>query len=289
MRSGAAAPTSQQETPLPSVPPTPAAVPPDSTGEADPDPEGGSGPPAATGQPPPGRLVVTATPRSRRRQVAAAASISTTQTSQAHLTPPISPEEAEALLPLFNQGLFTVYRAWRVPLFEISRALLTLISAPRNEDHARLCTAAFLLLPGLIREAVRLKRSTVKDLLDTLRKWAMSSSTDRFGLPACIFRIALDWKPLVVDRNAQEGGHSRSLLKPRRRPAKAYVRQIEALIREKRISAAMNTLQQYHDAYGSLTPEDTPPPGSRLGGQRRSRGQRRRDSTDSRDCPTLEP
>jgi hypothetical protein len=152
----------------------------------------------------------------------------------------VTPEEAEALIPLFNQGLFTIFRSWRRPMYDATRVLINLIGAPLSDADARLCAAAFLLLPGLVMEPQRLKRISVVDLLRILQKESDATSPTRLALPSRIFGFALEYQSVVNGRNNQSERQARSLTASRRLPAKAYVRKVENLVREKRISSAMN-------------------------------------------------
>lgn len=157
-------------------------------------------------------------------------------------------EEVKTLLSLFGRTP-NIRNHWAKPLQVICGVLIKGIVKDLESATDRVLeeysTLAFLLLPGLISEAMRSKKSSINSLLTSLRDCALAENGE-FSLPLKLVRMAQDWKDVVIARNRIVGSEARSRIRNQRRlPRVALCKRITALVAEKRLSAAAKLLEQY--------------------------------------------
>ena len=160
----------------------------------------------------------------------------------------------EELLDLFQRPLYDIHRAWRAPLLRIVRRLSQgiLEGSPAAEEK---CTLAFLLLPGLVAECHFGKWISVGDLLAHLgRGIDLTRSDEDYG--GMVLAQAHAVVPRVQAYRARAADRRNTAPALDHSAVASLQRQIERLLRERRLRLANKLIDQFNLALqtGSVAP-----------------------------------
>ena len=161
---------------------------------------------------------------------------------------------AEELMDLFQRPLYDIRRAWRAPLFCIVQRLSQGILQGSPEDEER-HTLAFLILPGLVAECHYGKWIPVAGLLSHLEQGIDRVCSDEEFVTLILQQAeqAVPWIKAYLERVEEANRLSRPMDLS---GLDSLRRNIERLIRERRLGLANKLLDRYQLALRSAGDED---------------------------------
>ena len=163
---------------------------------------------------------------------------------------------AEELMDLFQRPLYDIQRAWRAPLFRIVQRLSQGILQGSPEDEER-CTLAFLILPGLVAECHYGKWIPVAGLLSHLEQGIDRVCSDE-EFVTLVLRQAGQVVPRIKAYRERVDEANRLSRPMDLSGLESLRRNIERLIRERRLGLANKLLDRYQLALRSGSFESDP-------------------------------
>ena len=160
----------------------------------------------------------------------------------------------EELLDLFQRPLYDIHRAWRAPLFRIIRRLSQgILEGPPAVEVK--CTLAFLLLPGLVAECHHGKWIPIGALLAHLAGGVdLARSDDDYA--EMVLAQARKAVPRIQAYRIRAAERRRDAPAMDHSMVAQLLRQIERLLRERRLRLANRLIDQFNLALqtGSVAP-----------------------------------